>query len=285
VAAVNGLEGKVAIVTGGSSGIGEATVRRLCELGARAVIADVDTQRGEAIVSDLAASGATAAFRRTDILAEDQIRGVVEFAVSQYGRLDILVNSAGIPRSIAPDCEVVDMTTEMWNLTLAGHLTSTMLACKYSLPPMIRGGGGSIVNVSSASSFDATVDLTAYSAAKAGVNQLTREVAATYGRDNVRCNAVVPGAILTPRGRKTMGREMFELFASETPLPRLSEAIDVANAIVFFASAESMMITGQTLVVDGGMMTKLPYWLPKMKASRGARFDETTAKYTDPSDD
>jgi NAD(P)-dependent dehydrogenase (short-subunit alcohol dehydrogenase family) len=285
VAAVNGLEGKVAIVTGGSPGIGEATVRRLCELGARTVIADVDVERGEAIVGDLTARGATAAFRRTDILAEDQIRGMVEFAVSQYGGLDILVNSAGIPRSVAPDCEVVDMTTAMWNLTLAGHLTSTMLACKYSLPPMIQGGGGSIVNVSSASSFDATVDLTAYSAAKAGVNQLTREVAATYGRDNVRCNAVVPGAILTPRGRKTMGREMFELFAAETPLPRLAEAVDVANAIVFFASGEAMMITGQTLVVDGGMMTKLPYWLPKMRASRGARFDELTAKYTDPSDD
>lgn len=279
------LAGRAAIVTGGSSGIGEATVRSLCNLGARTIIADVDSRRGEAIAAELTACGTTARFCRTDVFEEDQIQHLIDFAIEEFGGIDVLVNSAGIPRTIAPDCEIIDMTTTMWNRTIAGHLTSTMLTCKYSLPHMIKGGGGSIINVSSASSLDATVDLTAYSAAKAGVNQLTREVAATYGRDNVRCNTVVPGAILTPRGRKTMGREMFELFAVETPLPRLAEAEDVANAIVFFASDLSAMITGQALVVDGGMMTKLPYWLPKMRASRGPRFNETTAEYVDPSDD
>ena len=191
------LAGKAAIVTGGSAGIGEATVRSLCGFGVRTVIADVNVERGEQIVEELKASGGKAAFFRTDVLEEDQIRQLVDFTVHEFGGVDVLVNSAGIPRTIAPDSEIIDMTTEMWNKTMAGHLTSTMLTCKYVLPHMIEGGGGNIVNVSSLSSQHATMDLTAYSAAKAGVNQLTKEVAATYGRDNVRCNAVVPGAVLT----------------------------------------------------------------------------------------
>ena len=275
------LTGKVAIVTGGSAGIGEASIRKLAGLGARAIIADVDAQKGEAIASELRAGGADAAFVRTDILEEAQIAALVERVVGDFGGLDILINSAGIPRTIAPDSEVTQVNTHDWNTTIAGHLTATMLTAKYSLPHMIAGGGGSIVNVSSLSSQFATMDLTAYSAAKAGVNQLTKEIAATYGRDNVRCNAVVPGAVLTDRGRKTMGREMFELFAAETPLPRLPEADDLADVIIFFASDLSAMVNGQVLNVDGGMMTKLPYWLPKMRASRGARFDEAGAKYQD----
>lgn len=271
--------GKVAIVTGGSSGIGEATIRKLSLLGAAVVIADVDDERGEAIADELAANGRRAAFIRTDILVEEQIAALVDQTDRDFGGVGILVNSAGIPRTIVPDSEVLGMNTHHWNTTIAGHLTATMLTAKYALPHMIRGGGGSIVNVSSLSSLHATMDLSAYSAAKAGVNQLTKEIAATYGRDNVRCNTVIPGAVLTPRGRKTMGREMFQLFADETPLPRLAEAEDLANAIIFFASDMSAMVTGQALVVDGGMTTKLPYWLPKMQASRGSRFDAAAAKY------
>jgi len=200
---------------------------------------------------------------RTDVLEEEQIKALMERAVKRFGRFDTLVNSAGIPRSIAPDCEVLDPPLHWWNMTIAGHLTSTMLACKYALPKMITSGGGSIVNISSTPSAWATMDLPSYSAAKAGVNQLTREVAATYGRDNIRCNVVVPGAVLTPRGRATMSPAMFELFAAETPLKRLAEAVDVAQVAVFLASDASSMVTGQSLNVDGGMMTKLPYWLPK----------------------
>lgn len=278
------LAGRVAIVTGGAAGIGEACIRKLTMLGARAVIADVDENRGEAIASELREGGADAAFIKTDILDEAQIAALVDRAARDFGTIDILVNSAGIPRTIAPDSEVAKVDTHHWNMTIAGHLTASMLTAKYALPHMIAGGGGSIVNVSSLSSQFATMDLSAYSAAKAGVNQLTKEIAATYGRDNVRCNAVVPGAVLTERGRKTMGREMFELFATETPLPRLPEAEDLADVIVFFASDMSAMVNGQVLNVEGGLMTKLPYWLPKMRASRGARFDEAGAKYQDDSE-
>lgn len=270
---------RVAIVTGGSSGIGESTVRKFASMGASVIIADVDEVRGNAIASELAGAGAAVVFARTDILVESEIAALVETAVRSFGTVHIVVNSAGIPRTIAPDAEVLEVTTDDWNTTLAGHLTASMLTARYALPHMIRAGGGSIVNVSSLSSLFATMNLSAYAAAKAGVNQLTKEIAATYGRDNVRCNVVIPGAVLTPRGRKTMGREMFQLFADETPLPRLAEADDLANAILFFASEMSSMITGQSIVVDGGMMTKLPYWGPKMRASRGQRFDNAAARY------
>ncbi len=272
------LDGKVAVVTGGAAGIGEATARTMARLGASVVIADVDAVRSQALVSELSAEGLAVVACSTDVMVEEQIENLMATAVSTFGGLDIVHNSAGIPRTLAPDCEVKDMTLEWWNKTLAGHLTSAMLSCKHALPRMIERGGGAIVNTSSASAVAATVDLSAYSAAKAGLHALTREVAATYGRDNVRCNAVVPGVVLTARGRATLPPDIMALFATETPLPRLAEPEDIANAVVFLASDASRMITGQTLQVDGGMTIKLPYWLPKMRARGAEHFEQTTFK-------
>lgn len=275
------LDGKVAVVTGGAAGIGAATVRIMAGLGAQVVIADVDEARSKALAGELCSRGASVIAFRADILVEDDIRAMIDAAVDHFGGLDILHNNAGIPRTIAPDCEVAHMTLDWWYKTLSGHLTSAMLGCKYAIPKMIARGGGAIVNTSSSSALAATVDLPAYGVAKAGLHQLTREVAATYGRDNIRCNAVVPGAVLTERGRKTLPPDIFQLFATETVLPRLAEPEDIANVAVFLASDASAMITGQAIPVDGGMMTKLPYWEPKMRGRLGDRFDATTHKYED----
>lgn len=272
------LEGKVAIITGGASGIGEATVRTMSALGARVVIADVDEAGGSTLASELSGTGGEVVFCRTDIMVEADIEGVVEAAVRLFGGLDILHNNAGIPRTIAPDCEIVDLPLEWWRRTLDGHVTSAMLGCKHAIPRMIARGGGAIINTSSSGANYATVDLPSYAVAKAGMHALTREVAATYGRDNIRCNAVVPGAVLTPRGRATLSPEMFELFATHTSLPRLAFAQDIANVVVFLASDLAGMVTGLAVPVDGGMSDKLPYWLPKMRARRGERFDATTFK-------
>lgn len=275
------LEGKVAIVTGGAAGIGAATVRIMAALGANVLIADVDEVRSKALVDELTATGAAVASCRTDVTVEDDIRMMIDAAVQEFGGLDILHNNAGIPRTIAPDCEVVDMTLDWWYKTISAHLTSVMLGCKYAIPQMIARGGGAIVNTSSSSAHAATVDLPAYGVSKAGVHQLTREVAATYGRNNIRCNAVVPGAVLTERGRATLPPDIFRLFATETVLPRLTLPEDIANVVVFLASEASAMITGQAITVDGGMMIKLPYWLPKMRTRLGEQFDETTHQYED----
>ncbi len=275
------FENKVAIVTGGASGIGEATARTFAALGANVVIADVDDARAKALADELSSAGGGVVSCATDINSEDQIRNMVDTAVRNFGGVDILHNCAGVPRTIAPDCEVIDMPLEWWNRTIAGHLTSTMLGCKHVLPRLIERGGGAIVNTSSGAAYGATVDLVAYGSAKAAIHQLTQEVAATYGRDNVRCNVVVPGPVLTERGKVTLGPEMFAILANETPLPRLARAQDLANAVIFLASDLAAMITGQALAVDGGLMTKMPYWLPKMRAARGERFDAAAFKYED----
>ena len=273
------LSDKVGIVTGGASGIGEATVRTMASLGAKVVIADVDVDRAEALAAEL---GEGVAAVRADITEEADIAAMVAFAVDRFGGLDILHNNAGIPRTRAPDFEVTQMPLDKWNLTIAAHLTSVMLGAKHALPHMVARGGGAIVNTSSGGALSATVDLVAYSSAKAGVHQLTREIAATYGRDNVRCNAVVPGAVMTDRARLTMTPEMLQMWANETPLPRLSAAQDIANVAVFLMSDASRMINGQSISVDGGMMIKLPYWLLKMRESRGPAFDAASYVYESP---
>ncbi|MDX3908577.1 MAG: SDR family NAD(P)-dependent oxidoreductase [Sphingobium sp.] len=270
---------KVAVVTGGAAGIGAATVRKFAELGAAVVVADVDAAAATALITALKGDGLEASFAQTDVLVEEDIKAAIEHAVSAYGGLDILHNNAGIPRTQAPDAEVTDMTAQMWRKTLDGHLTSVMLGCKYAIPHMRRRGGGAIVNTSSGGALAATVDLTAYSAAKAGVHALTREVAVAYGRDNIRCNAVVPGAVLTARGRATLPPEILQLFADETPLPYLAEPEDIADIAVYLASDRARMITGQAILADGGMLSKLPYWSWKLRAVRGEEFDLSAARY------
>lgn len=273
------LDEKVAILSGGASGIGEASARVMAALGATVVIADVDEARSDAIVTDIRADGGNALSIPTDIMSEHAIRQLMSSTMETCGRLDILMNSAGIPRSLAPDAEVAEMSVEWWNTTFAGHVTSSMLNCKYAIPCMIAGGGGSIINTSSMAAFGATLDQAAYSVSKAGVNALSREVAATYGRDNIRCNTIVPGAVLTPRGRATMTKEMFMLFASETPVPYVPSPVDLGNVVAFLASDFSRAVNGQTLSVNGGLGITLPYWQYKMRKTRGAHFEETMPPY------
>lgn len=270
------FEGRVAVVTGGAAGIGRSIVTKLAAAGASVVIADVDETGATGLVDAIGQSGGKARFVRTDILVESDIAGMVEHAVQSFGRLDLLFNNAGVSRTIAPDSEIAEMTGDKWRRTLDAHLTSAMFGCHYAIPAMIRAGGGAIVNTSSASALAATMDLSAYSAAKAGLHALTREVAVTYGRDNIRCNAVVPGAVMTERGRATLPPDIIRLFAEETPLPRLASPDNIADVALFLASDAAAMVTGQALLADGGMMAKLPYWLPKMRETRGERFDETT---------
>ncbi|AKH68093.1 dehydrogenase of unknown specificity, short-chain alcohol dehydrogenase like [Spongiibacter sp. IMCC21906] len=275
---MNDLRGKVVVVMGGASGIGESCVNKLSDLGAKVMIADINEGVGIELKNRIKSKGGEVEFFKLDIFYEDQIKGLFDFTAMTYSRVDVLINSVGVPRTVAPDSEIKDMLVEDWNKTLWAHATSAMLACKYVLQHMIDAGGGAIVNISSAASRFATVDLAAYSASKAAVNQLSKEVAVTYGRNNIRCNVVVPGAVLTERGRKTLDNGAFELFATETPLPRIASPSDIANVAIFLASDMSAMVTGQAIDVDGGMMSKLPYWLPKMRSSRGDFFDKTTCQ-------
>lgn len=270
------FKGQVAVITGGAAGIGQSIATKLAAAGASVVIADVDDAGAASLVQAIEGLGGRALFQRTDILVESDIEAMIAAAIAAFGKLDLLFNNAGVPRTIAPDSEVAAMTADKWRLTLDAHLTSAMLGCLYAIPEMKRSGGGAIVNTSSASALAATMDLSAYSAAKAGLHALTREVAVTYGRDNIRCNAVVPGAVMTERGRATLPPDIIRLFAEETPLPRLASPDNIADVALFLASDAAAMVTGQALLADGGMMSKLPYWLPKMRGARGREFDDTT---------
>lgn len=270
--------GKVAVVTGGASGIGQATVKSLAALGAQVVVADVAVAQAEAVAAEIVGAGGEAVACAVDVYFEDQIEAALECAVRTFGGLDVLHNCAGIPRTIAPDAEVAELTAEQWHKTISGHLTSSMLACKHAIPRMQARGGGAIVNTASVAGYFATIDLASYSAAKAGVIALTREVATSYGRDNIRCNCVAPGPVMTPRGMATFTPAMLDGFASEIPLPRFAEAQDLANVVVFLASDMAAMVNGQTVVVDGGYTIKMPGLGARDVLASGRRQEQRRAR-------
>ncbi len=273
------LEGKIAVVTGGASGIGETVVRTIAKLGGRVIVADIDEERATEVAADIRNSGGEATAFVADIMVESQIKEMIEAAVATYGGIDILHNNAGVPRTIAPDCEISQLPAEWWDRTILAHLTSAMLGCKYSIPHMIARGGGAIVNTSSMAGGLATVNMPSYGVAKAGVNQITREIAASYGRNNIRCNAVAPGPVITPRMKATLSPEMFKMYAAETSLPRVSTPQDVANLVVFLCSDQGRMITGQVVEISGGLSGKLPGWHRLMQGLRGDEFDAAACTY------
>ena len=245
------LEGKVAVVTGGASGLGAADVRRLAEEGARVVLTDVDEKGGLAVAE---ATGAR--FIVQNVSDERSWPGLVDTVMSAYGRLDVLVNNAGI--AIAEDIE--QATVENWRRTLAVHLDGTFFGCHYAIPAMKVSGGGSLINMSSTAALIGIPPFLAYSAAKGGIRAMTKSIAVHcrakgYG---IRCNSIHPGSIDTPMVHaaleSTRGLKLAD--AKDPDALRkalgLGEPIDVANMVVFLASDESKHINGAELVIDNG---------------------------------
>lgn len=252
------LSGKVALISGGASGIGAATARRFVEEGARVVIADVQRAKGEALAQAL---GDTALFQPLDVTRAEQWRQAVEAAQARFGPLTTVVNSAGV--SIPADIETE--TLEGFRRTLAVNLEGVFLGCQAAVAALKAGRGGAIVNVASTLGVKAGGIFTAYSASKGGVRMLTRAVAlhcAAQGYD-IRVNALLPGAIHTEmvegyvaagEARGGTREAVLEGFASVHPMKRLGRPDEPANAIVFLASEESSFTTGGELPVDGGYL-------------------------------
>ena len=258
----NRVEGKVAIVTGAASGIGRRTVSLFAEEGARVVVADLDQQGAEAVAEEIRAGGAEALARRVDVSREEDVADMVAAAVAEYGRLDILHNNAAMTAlgEHAHDANLLEMTTEYWDRSFAVNLRGPMLGCKHAIPAMIRGGGGAIVNTSSNQSLSGDLSQFAYSAAKAGVNALTRSVATTYGREGIRCNTVAPGIIRTPSMEAACPPEMTEAIVASNLVPRAGEPNDIAQMVLFLASDDAAFVTGQLVSVDGGQLAHLPHY-------------------------
>ncbi|MCU1346898.1 MAG: cpnA 2 [Acidimicrobiia bacterium] len=258
------LDGKVAIITGSTKGIGRVIAATMAAEGAKVVLAGRTEKRGAEMVAAIKAAGGEATFVATDVSKEEDIRHLVDVAVSTYGGLTTLVNNAASTDLInTADNTVVDITLEAWDALIRATLTGAMLMAKYSIPRMIEAGGGSIVNISSESSKRPDPQMTAYAAAKAAMNSLSRSIAVQHGADNIRCNTVLTGMILPPQSVP-----MFDANPRLGPklhaqhLTRIGRREDIAWGVVYLASDESGFVTGAELPIDGGapiisnMMTK-----------------------------
>jgi NAD(P)-dependent dehydrogenase (short-subunit alcohol dehydrogenase family) len=247
------FDGKVALVTGGASGIGRATAEALAAGGAAVVIADVDVEGGAAAVEGIAGAGGTASFLPTDVTDEAQIAATVDAAAARHGRLDIAVNNAGRTGTFGP---LPDQQLDDWNRTLAVNVTSVFLSLRAEIPHLLRAGGGAIVNTASGAGLKGFAQLPAYVASKHAVVGLTRSVALEYARSGIRVNAVCPGSIRTPMLEGFTGGDEAALtgMGRLQPVGRLGTAEEVAAAIVWLCSDAASFVTGVAMPVDGGVM-------------------------------
>ena len=247
------LDGKAALITGGNSGIGQATAALFAQEGARVVLTGRDEARGRAAAAEIEGAGGQAMFLRSDVRLADECRRAVEATLERFGRLDILFNNAGVfyPRN------VIDCTEEEWDLTVDVSLKGTFLMSKYALPHMIAQGGGAIVNNASGWGLVGGDEAAAYCAAKGGVVLLTKAMAIDHARQGIRVNCVCPGDVDTPmlpadaqaRGMKW---EDYLASAANRPMGRIGRPEEIARAVLFLASDDASFMTGAALVVDGG---------------------------------
>jgi NAD(P)-dependent dehydrogenase (short-subunit alcohol dehydrogenase family) len=252
------LEGRVAIVTGAAGGIGAEICRALAVAGASVAVVDIDVAAAEKVAASLPAASVALG---CDIAQLGEAMATVSDTVARFGRLDILVNNAALVSRVwaRGDLDPVRLDPDLWDETMAVNVRAPFLLCKFAIPHMIRSGGGSIVNVSSAVSLVGDSLRTAYACSKAALNALTRQVAISYGREGVRCNAVLPGAILT-RNFLRAGPEAARRFEMGTAVSRLGVPEDIAAAVLYLASEDAAFVTGQELRVDGGLLSHGPWW-------------------------
>jgi NAD(P)-dependent dehydrogenase (short-subunit alcohol dehydrogenase family) len=247
------LQDKVAVITGGCSGIGLATVQRFVEEGAKVVIGDIDEQRGHQLVGQLGGAD-LATFVKVDVTSQDEVDALFQTAKDTYGSVDIAFNNAGI--SPPEDDSILDTDLEAWRRVQEVNLTSVYLCCKAALPHMLAQGRGSIINTASfVAVMGAATSQISYSASKGGVLSMSRELGVQFARQGVRVNALCPGPVNTPL--------LQELFASDperaarrlvhVPMGRFAEPEEMANAVLFLASDESSFITANAFLVDGGI--------------------------------
>jgi NAD(P)-dependent dehydrogenase (short-subunit alcohol dehydrogenase family) len=247
------LEGRVAVITGGASGIGLGVASRLAEAGATVAILDISDDLGEQAARDLAARDLEASYYHCDVTSDRDCQVATRRIISDLGKIDILFNNAGV----AIRKNTVDLTESEWDLAVDVALKGTYLLSHHVIPHMIQGGGGSIVNTGSGWSFTGGPDAVSYCAAKGGVLNMTRAMAIDHGKHNIRVNCVCPGDVDTPMLRsecEQLGEdtEAFMREAADRPINRVGTPTDVANAVLFFASDMSTWVTGAFLTVDGG---------------------------------
>jgi NAD(P)-dependent dehydrogenase (short-subunit alcohol dehydrogenase family) len=249
------LKNKVAVVTGGSSGIGRAAVELFADEGAAVVIADVCDDAGRALADRLAKQGKTATYVHADVSEADDVQAMVMLAMSRYGRLDVLFNNAGTEGETG---FTVDSSLENWEHVINVNLRGVFLGLKYGIEAMLRNGGGSVINNASVAGLVGFAGSPAYCASKGGVIQLTRAAALEYATQGVRVNCVCPGVIETPMiERFTQGNAEAEAqLVGMEPVGRVGRPREVAELALFLGSERSSFITGAVIPVDGGLVAR-----------------------------
>jgi 3(or 17)beta-hydroxysteroid dehydrogenase len=244
------LAGKSALISGAARGMGAAEARLFAREGARVVVADVLEAEGRAVEADIVAKGGEAVFVRLDVTREADWEQAVGLAVQRFGRLDVLVNNAGIGAA----GRVEDTTAEAWDRVMEVNAKGVFLGTRAAIPAMRRGGGGSIINISSQLGLVGMDDSSPqYTASKGAVRLLTKTTALQYARDGIRCNSVHPGPIVTAMTeRRRADATVYQRMLSRIPLGRYGEPDEVAYGVLYLASDESAYVTGSELVIDGG---------------------------------
>jgi NAD(P)-dependent dehydrogenase (short-subunit alcohol dehydrogenase family) len=245
------FDGKVALVTGGASGLGQAAVRILAGQGARVVVADMNDELGEETAAEAKGLGGEAVYLHTDVTKESDVAAAVAKAVDTWGRLDCALNNAG---TTGPSKPTADYSLDEWNSVIALNLTGVFLCLKHEIPQMVEQGGGAIVNTSSGAGLIGFPGLPGYVASKHGVIGITKAAALEYVKAGVRVNAVCPGSTRTPMLEGFMGGDpvMEQAMANSAPIGRLARPEEIANAMVWLLSDAASFVVGHAFAVDGG---------------------------------
>lgn len=249
------MDRKVAIVTGGNSGIGRATAIALAREGAKVTVAARRASEGEETVRLVKEAGSDAIFVKTDVAIENDVRSLVEKTVETYGRLDYAVNNAGIGEKMTP---LVEQTSEKFDQIMNTNVRGVWLSMKYEIPMMIKNGGGSIVNTSSGAGLVGFPQMPVYIASKHAVLGLTKSAALEYAKSGIRINAIAPGGVETDMLMQTVGddHQFLETFRSMHPIGRIGRPEEIANTIVWLLSDKASFVLGHTLLVDGGIVSR-----------------------------
>jgi NAD(P)-dependent dehydrogenase (short-subunit alcohol dehydrogenase family) len=254
------LEGKTAIISGTTGGIGAASARRMAMEGAQVVLADINVAGAETVAAEIRAAGGDAIAHNLDLGDEASIKVLIDDTLKHYGKLEILFNNAAETRvtTMQNDAAIQFMDADIWDGIFRINARGTMLMIKHALPALLASGNASIINTSSGASLRADLFRAAYASSKGAINVLTQYVAAQYGKRGVRCNVISPGLVVTENTREGQAHN-FALYEKHHLTPRLGLPEDIAAMATFLGSDEGRFITGQIIPVDGGISTHFPH--------------------------
>jgi len=254
------LEGQVAVITGAGGGLGAECARVLASHGAAVAVVDIDLAGAEAVATEINDQGGQALPLRTDVSSEEQVKSMVAAVVERFGRIDVLYNNAAIlsKEQRAGDRDVCNMDVDAWDRAMAVNLRGAMLCSKHVIPVMLRNNRGSVMFATSGLGAQGDLTLSAYAASKAGVSMLSKSVAAQYGKQGIRSNAIQIGLVLGENAVHTMPEEIKNILLDNHLTPALGTPRQLADIVAFLASDESSFITGHTLAADGGFSSHTP---------------------------